>query len=204
MLRIPTFLLLALAVACGDGPAPTPEETVTPATVAKSPEEAKKLAMKATGTLLATLIKRLTDELRVKEPHEALDICSAEAQGITQDVRNKYGIDVHRTALRYRNPKNKPDAYERAWMEAALKAPDDLNPAGDSEVIRKADGTRELRYIRPLTLQQLCTECHGPKDGLSPQVIEALKERYPDDRATGFVPGDLRGIVSVRVPLAAE
>ena len=31
-------------------------------------------------------------------------------------------------------------------------------------------------------------------------TLEALKRRYPDDRATGFFPGDLRGVVSVRVP----
>jgi len=188
-------LTLFVLAACGNDAA-EPKSTV-----AKTPEEAKQIALKATGTLLGTLVKRLTDELHVKEPHEALDICSAEAQGITQNIRDEYGIEIHRTALRIRNPKNKPDDYERAWMEAALKR-NDVNPAGESEVVTASDGSRELRYVRPLYLAQLCTECHGPKDGLSPQVVAALKERYPDDQATDFVPGDLRGIVSVRVPLA--
>jgi len=191
-------LLLLVAAGCRDEPPPPP-----PAVVARTPEDAKKIAMEASGALLGTLVQRLTDELRMKEPHEALDVCSAEAQGITRQVREKYGIDIHRTALRIRNPENEPDAYERAWMEAALKR-DDVNPAGEAEVVTNPDGTRELRYVRPLYLAQLCTECHGPRDGLSPQVVAALKQRYPNDRATDFVPGDLRGIVSARVPLGAE
>ena len=193
--------LLIFTVACGDSP--QPNEPAPTAFVAKTPEEAKQVALKSSGALLGTLVKRLTDELRTNEPHEALDVCAAEAQEITRNIRDEYGVTIRRTALRYRNPKNKPDAYERAWMEAALKR-DDVNPAGESQVIKAPDGSRELRFVRPLTLQQLCTECHGPKASLSPQVIAALEKHYPDDRAVGFVPGDLRGIVSVRVPLAAE
>ena len=196
ILRALLLPLLVLA-ACGKS-----GKTAAPARfVAQTPAAAKKKAMQATGALLGTLVKRLTDELRVKQPHEAFDICSAEAQGITQRIRDEQGIEVHRTALRYRNPKNKPDDYERAWMEKALKRTD-VNPAGESELLPTVDGGRELRYIRPLYLAELCIRCHGPKEGLGPQVVAALKQRYPDDRATGFAIGDLRGIVSVRVPLA--
>ena len=114
------------------------------------------------------------------------------------DEEQGQGVRVRRTALRYRNPANKPDDYERTWMEA-VPTRDDVNPAGEGKVV---DG--EYRYIRPIYLAQLCTACHGPKEGLSAGVKSALAERYPDDRATGFVPGDLRGIVSVRIPLAQE
>ena len=201
MTRALLLPLFVLATCGGDDTEKSTPSSQSPQFVAQTPEEAKQRAMKATGALLGKLVKRLTDELHVKEPHEALDVCSAEAQGITQAIREQEGIDLRRTALRYRNPKNKPDDYERAWMEKALKRTD-VNPAGESEVLATSDGGRELRYIRPLYLAPLCTECHGPQDGLSPQVIAALKQRYPDDRATGFIPGELRGIVSVRVPLA--
>ena len=36
---------------------------------------------------------------------------------------------------------------------------------------------------------------------IDPQVQSILRERYPLDQATGFRPGDLRGAISVRVPL---
>ena len=42
----------------------------------------------------------------------------------------------------------------------------------------------------------------GRRDGLPPPEREELARRYPEDRATGYRVGDLRGAVSVRVPLA--
>jgi hypothetical protein len=44
----------------------------------------------------------------------------------------------------------------------------------------------------------MCTPCHGER--LTAAVQDAVRVRYPDDRATGYQPGDLRGAVSVRVP----
>ena len=42
-----------------------------------------------------------------------------------------------------------------------------------------------------------------PPDGrageIAPEVRPILKQHYPDDQATGFAPGDLRGAISVRV-----
>jgi hypothetical protein len=40
-----------------------------------------------------------------------------------------------------------------------------------------------------------------PVDQLSPEVRAALAEQYPDDQATGFEVGDLRGAFIVTGPL---
>ena len=196
------LLLLLPAVACSEkSDSPAPPETLD--YVAANEKEAHDKALEASGALLGTLITRLTNELRKneKQPEAVFSVCSDVAQDLSRKIRAKYGVDIHRTALRYRNPKNKPDAYERAWME---KEPTrkDVNPAGEGEIVTAADGTREYRFIRPLYLANLCTVCHGPKEELSEGVKAALAEHYPDDRATGFRPKDLRGVVSVRVPLA--
>lgn len=201
MTRPLLFALLILTACSEEAPTAQPE---TFDFVAATPEEAKAKALKATGTLLSTLITRLTNELKDKDPHLALAACSEFAQDITRDIRDEQDVDVHRTALRYRNPKNKPDEFERAWMENALAQKKEVNPAGEGVVLTAADGSREYRFVRPLFLAQLCIVCHGPTDGLSDGVKAALAERYPDDRATGFGLGDLRGIVSVRIPLAKQ
>ncbi|MCK6460054.1 MAG: DUF3365 domain-containing protein [Planctomycetes bacterium] len=62
-------------------------------------------------------------------------------------------------------------------------------------------GRYQLRYVRVVRLAEMCTTCHGAPDTIPPAVREAVARRYPDDRATGFSPGDLRGVVSVRVPV---
>jgi hypothetical protein len=35
--------------------------------------------------------------------------------------------------------------------------------------------------------------CHGLEDQITPDVKSQLAELYPEDRATGFKEGDLRG-----------
>ncbi|MBI3082695.1 MAG: DUF3365 domain-containing protein, partial [Gemmatimonadetes bacterium] len=69
------------------------------------------------------------------------------------------------------------------------------------EVIRAPDGTYELQYLRPILVDRRCLACHGDPATFIPEVRAVLAQRYPEDRATGYAVGDLRGAVSVRVPL---
>lgn len=46
-------------------------------------------------------------------------------------------------------------------------------------------------------MEAACLACHGEKDSRP----EFIKEKYPDDRAYGFKKGDLRGVISVLIPL---
>jgi len=51
---------------------------------------------------------------------------------------------------------------------------------------------------RPAT--RACVVCHGDPAQIPDAVLAALAARYPDDRATGFAEGDLRGWFWVEVP----
>lgn len=171
---------LALFASCGREPAgPPPEER----------------AAKAADALMQRLFARLTEALGAGPAHEALSVCADVAQDITAEIAREQGVSIRRTALRVRNPANAPDAYERAWMERAT-AP---GASVGGPHMERVGG--ELRYLRPVIAAPLCTQCHGPPEQIDPRVREALRERYPEDRATGFAPGDFRGVVSVRVPL---
>ena len=57
----------------------------------------------------------------------------------------------------------------------------------------------EYRYYRPLTIQPVCLACHGDPATMNPLVLDALETAYPDDHATGYEVGDLRGLVRVTV-----
>jgi len=43
-----------------------------------------------------------------------------------------------------------------------------------------------------------------PKKTMTPEVKRMLTERYPEDRATGFQDGDLRGAISVKIVLKPQ
>jgi hypothetical protein len=182
-------LPLLILCACGGEPQPGPKSEPL------SREQAEKLAYEASGELMKTLLTELTNTVREKKADEAFEVCAGIAQSITDRIRAEKGVEMRRTALRYRNPKNAPDAFERAWMEKVV-ASGEVPTTPYGEIV---DG--ELRYLRPLGVAPICTKCHGPKDTLDPGVVAALAERYPHDRATGFQPGDFRGAVSVRIPL---
>jgi len=65
------------------------------------------------------------------------------------------------------------------------------------------EGDDALRYYRPLVVNELCVQCHGPATALAPEVLAALSDLYPSDRATGYLPGDFRGLIRVRIPREA-
>jgi mono/diheme cytochrome c family protein len=57
--------------------------------------------------------------------------------------------------------------------------------------------------LRPLPTAATCTKCHGSAERLSPEVRAILAAAYPQDKATGFEEGDLRGFIWAESPLGA-
>lgn len=131
----------------------------------------------------------------------AVKVCSEMAQNITQEFNARSGHTVRRVSLRHRNPRNIPDEYERRKLEEfdlLNKKKEMKNEYG--EVVDER-GEKYLRYMRPLVALPLCINCHGPKENISADVKTILAEKYPEDRATGFLVGDLRGAISVKIAL---
>jgi hypothetical protein len=131
----------------------------------------------------------------------AVRVCSELAQKITQQFNQDTGHYARRVSLRYRNPKNIPDDYERQKLEEF----DFLNREkrlGNEYVEVVKEGNHEyLRCMRPLVAIPLCLVCHGPKENIPSEIKAILVEKYPDDRATGFLLGDVRGAISVKIAL---
>jgi len=150
--------------------------------------------------LSETVRGKLVDSMKASGPEGAMKVCGYQARALAEEVSARQGVKVRRTALRLRNPKNAPDAYERALLERLQeqsrtgKLPEGLFEA--SEI----DGKKVYRYAKPLTVGPVCLACHGSPAEISGEVQGLLKERYPEDQATGYRGGDLRGIVSVVIP----
>ncbi|MDJ0926116.1 MAG: DUF3365 domain-containing protein [Gammaproteobacteria bacterium] len=120
----------------------------------------------------------------------AIDVCRVQAPAIAASHAAE-SIRVGRTSHRLRNPANAP----ADWMKPVLA--DYLEGGGrDPRLVPLADGT--VGYVEPIVTQPLCLTCHGAS--LAPEVAKELAELYPDDQATGFRAGDLRGIFWARFP----
>ena len=196
VLEVPAALVaLAALLAVGCGKAGESGKGISPEQIS----QAREVAVAAADALVGTLQPELAAAMERGGTVEAIGICAERAQELTGEVESRFaaeGVRVRRTALRVRNPVNAPDAYEREWMESVGGA----NPAPDVAVVGTAAGD-ELRYLRPLITAELCVRCHGLVEQIDPTVREVIGERYPADQATGFVVGEMRGIISVLVPL---
>ena len=63
---------------------------------------------------------------------------------------------------------------------------------------RLEDGS--VAWYGPIVTLEPCTKCNGTVGGDITKADRALiSGRYPGDLATGFKPGDLRGIWSLRI-----
>jgi hypothetical protein len=57
---------------------------------------------------------------------------------------------------------------------------------------------RAYRYMKAIPTGEMCTQCYGRT--IAPGVQAKLSDLYPQDHATGFLLGDLRGAVSITWP----
>jgi hypothetical protein len=126
-------------------------------------------------------------------PAHAVTVCNTRAGEIATRVSAQQGMEISRVSLKNRNPGNAATGWNKAILKefearrAAGEAPDTLE---FSEVVATADGPM-FRYLKAIPTGEVCLNCHGTD--ISAEVAAKLAELYPDDKATGYKVGDLRG-----------
>ncbi|MCK7482117.1 MAG: DUF3365 domain-containing protein [Candidatus Moduliflexus flocculans] len=143
----------------------------------------------------------LMQELKAGGLEGAVAVCSTKAPARTAEYRRTSRNDIRRVSLRYRNPANEPDTSEGRILESFDRLPAEARPAAEHWDVVREDGGEALRYLKPVVANALCLTCHGEKAKIPPAVQAVLAREYPNDRATGFSVGDVRGAVSVRIRL---
>lgn len=181
-------LLLAAALAA----------LVSAPALAAGPEDPRLERSRALAQAFQEALKeKLTSAIEQGGPVNAIGVCKEEAPAIAAGLSAQSGARVGRTALRIRNPANAPDEDARAALErfqnalAGGAAPETLE-----RFAARPDGG--ARYMKAIIAQPPCLACHGTE--ISAPVQAALKRHYPEDRATGFRAGDLRGAFLIDWP----
>jgi Protein of unknown function (DUF3365) len=192
------WTLTAPLLLAGCASAPPPAPPPAPAEMSWVPQ-ARAVSTSVPPKLLAVL----QEEIARGGPEGAIGVCREQAPALARAASEQSGWAVKRVSLRNRNPKAVPDAWERAALEdfdrraAAKESPATLEKAE----LAMVNGQPVQRYMRALPTMALCTQCHGAADKLSPAVTARLKALYPDDRATGYAVGDIRGAMTLSRPV---
>jgi hypothetical protein len=158
-----------------------------------SPQQAgqRDVALAAREAMFTALFAELSAAMAEGGPGAAIPVCADRAPQIAAETSAAYGVRIGRTSWKLRNPANAPPA----WAEDAI--------AGrPTEPAYFASDTGRLGALSPITVAAACLKCHGSPEQLAPGVGDQLAALYPEDRATGFREGDLRGWFWVEVPPA--
>lgn len=216
--RYARALALAMLAGCVGEPAPEAVTATTPAAeTAAVPEPEPTPAKEATPdaqargqAAMSEFGDRLRNELRAAMSQDgaagAVSFCHDQAPRIADEVMATHGVRLGRVAVagRNRNPGNAYGGWQGELLDSFQLA---VNTGGAPEsqmaVIRDdVPAGVELRLARGIRVEAACLMCHG--DNIAPPIAERLAALYPEDRATGFLEGDLRGLVWVEVPAATE
>ncbi len=93
-----------------------------------------------------------------------------------EEYKETYGVSGHITSLLPLRPENTPDDWERSALESFENGETELSE------LTNLNGEPHLRFMKPLITQEGCLKCHEHQ---------------------GYKVGDVRGGVSVSVPLSA-
>ena len=156
----------------------------------KSPSEASQEKMLAAKDALFTKLSgRLMEAMTSQGPAAAIAVCQKEAPAIAKAVSDEQGLQIGRTGVRLRNPGN----VAPSWAEDLVR--DKI----DTPTFVTLDNGHSAALL-PIKLQSQCLLCHGPKAEIAPVIQEQLTKLYPNDQATGFKEGELRGWFWIDLP----
>jgi len=157
-------------------------------------EEAEDIVRQFAGTLKPQLIQAM----QKGGPVQAINVCSQVAPQIAQQLSKSTGWQVRRVSLK---PRNTDTATPDDWEKHMLETFDRRRAAGEdiANLTATALNPEEFRFMRAQGTQPLCLNCHA--ENLSPEVKRALQQHYPNDSATGYREGQVRGAFSLTRPL---
>lgn len=135
------------------------------------------------------LSRHVTDE---PEKNPAL-IPQVAATKVAEQITRGSDYYVRQVSLRYRNPDNRPDAFESTQLESFKSA-----TPHETWQVTSGSGKKSLRYLFPMIADQSCLACHGSYE-TAPNYIQA---RFPKGHFSyGYQVGEVIGAVSVAVPM---
>ena len=181
---------------------PTPPATnVSRALPAEVQSTALQRGKAIAGETFSLLSSNLQSAIQQGGISNALPFCSLAASPLTAGMAAKYGVTLRRITHKPRNPADRADATELAILTHFETGLTDTNPPPPLVTNLTAN---TVTFFAPILLNnELCLKCHGePGRDISPENLATIHRLYPQDEATGFKLGQLRGAWRIDFPLA--
>ncbi len=160
-----------------------------------------KQSRQAVKALATELKAELMAAMQKAGPIEAIKVCNTRAPQISKKISELKGLNVRRTSLKTRNSANKADDWEHGVLQQFEQRKRNGEAAQTLEYsqITEVNGKRAFRFMKAIPTGEICLTCHG--ENVAPEIKAKIKQLYPEDKATGFRVGDIRGAFTVVKPL---
>jgi len=145
------------------------------------------------------LLRRVAEKIQLSGTTGAVEYCNEQAIPLTDSVAQHFGYILSRLSIKNRNPKNAIHLSEdkNAWTEIEKRMQDE-NDITKHFIIQY---NNDLYYYKAITIAMpTCLKCHGDKENdIASETLQKIQVQYPDDKATGYKMGDLRGMWKVKL-----
>jgi len=189
-MNLPNRMLLAVLAAASAGVMMAAElRTGVVGTAAEARERGQAIVVEAFGVLSGSLSRAIAEGGSTN----AIQFCSVNAASLAGRVAQTNHVVLKRVSHKARNQGNRANAEELVLLDgfrSALKESTAIRP----EVRTNTAG--RLVFYAPIVLNNpVCLNCHGdPKREVAADTMAVIRKLYPEDQATGFKLGDLRGL----------
>lgn len=157
------------------------------------PETLEKQAKQLVREFVGELKPTLQNAMKAHGPIEAVKVCAEAAPRIAAGM-SRDGWQVKRVSHKARNSNAKPDPWESEVLAALQQQAEENIAVAKLNESGMIDG--QYRYMQGQVTEAVCLVCHGKV--ISPDVQTIIQQHYPNDSATGFSLGELRGAISLR------
>lgn len=159
----------------------------------KTDEEMKTNSLNYFEEMQTSLKKELKMAMESGGPSHAVSVCRDISPSIESEISKKNGLTIRRVSDKNRNPDHQPDAFESSVL---TRWQSEIKSGNKPQVVAEKDG-ENFRVVKPILIgDALCLKCHGSPSEIDAKTQAVLSEKYPNDRATGYSTGDLRGAFS--------
>ena len=149
-----------------------------------------------------TLKGELVGAMKSGGPVNAVEVCHTQAPDLAAKMSAEHGATLTRVSLKNRNPTM---GVPNKWQNKVLQDFETRLANGEAiESLKYVDianesGGQEFRLMKAIPTGAVCLTCHG--EDIKPEVQAKLTELYPNDQATGFTAGQIRGAFVYTKPL---
>ena len=137
---------------------------------------------------------RLKEALKSGGPVKAINVCSRKAPEIASELSHETGWQVKRVSLK---PRNSSTAVPDEWETKILQQFNERLAQGESpgQLAHGEIVNGRFRFIKAQPVESICLTCHGKN--VTEKIRNTLRKNYPDDKATGYSLGEIRGAFSL-------